>query len=109
MARRHVLGDLYQLCDAIAETVPVFLAEQEPSLVGHVDESLGHYADAFTFHLSDELCKQLSAGRFTYSLDYEYADPAQCTSRSRIRLNSISLVARRGYKKPAPRNPRAAS
>jgi hypothetical protein len=111
MARRHVLGDLYERCDAISETVPVYLNENEPDhvgevvpeLVGHADESHGHYADAFTFHISDELCKRLSAGHFTYELQYELAPAATKGSHRRVCISSISLIARQNYKKPIPR------
>ncbi len=105
ISRRHVLGDLYARCDAIAEAaeVPVYLAGEEPELLGHVDQCLGHYADAFSFHLGDDLCKKLSAGHFTYSFDYEYADPDITGSRGRIILNSVTLNARKAYEKPLVR------
>ncbi len=48
--RRQVLGDLYSLCDPV-EMVPVHLDNAEGEKIGHVDESLGHYADAYLFHL----------------------------------------------------------
>lgn len=107
MARRHVLGSLYGRCDALTEEVPVFIvpieSEAEPGLAGHVDQSLGHYADAFTFHLEPDICKQLSAGYYSYSFEYEFSEPGARSSQSRIRLSSISLVARQNYTKPAPR------
>ncbi len=111
LSRRHVLGDLYERCQAIGDPVPVYVTENEPEcvgevvpdLVGHADESLGHYADAFTFHISDELCKRLSAGHFTYELQYELAPATPKSSNRRVCINSISLIARQNYKKPAPR------
>jgi len=115
MARRHVLGALYSRCEQIAGEVPVFVTPTpeeetlEPSLVGHVDQGLGHYADAFTFHLSPDLCKQLSAGYFSYEFNYEYVDPKDKGSQSKVRLSSISLVARTNYTRPIPRRHRAAS
>jgi hypothetical protein len=100
LSRRHVLGDLYPRCEAINESVPVYLAGEERELLGHVDQALGHYADAFSFHLADDVCKKLSAGQFTYSFDYDYADPASKGSRGRIKLMAITLNARKTYQKP---------
>ena len=77
--------------------------EDAPNLIGHMDQSLGLYADAFTFHVPDDVCKLLSGGHFSYSFEYEFADPKARTSRGRIRLSSVSLVARQNYAKPAPR------
>src|ERR1051325_6910924 len=111
MARRHVLGKLYGRCDAIRACIPVYVLETDGAsesvseLVGHADEGLGHYADAFTFHIPDELCKRLSGGAFTYTFAYEFVDPASNGPQSRVRINSISLVARQNYKKPEPRTP----
>jgi len=103
LSRRHVLGDLYDRCDPIAESIPVYLAGDELEVLGHADEGLGHYPDAFSFHLADDLCKKLSAGHFTYSFNYDYADPAKTTGRSRLKLNSITLNPRKAYQKPVPR------
>ena len=37
----------------------------------------GKYADAFTFHLSEDVCKRLAGGQFTYSFDYiKFRNPA---------------------------------
>jgi len=103
MSRRHVLGDLYARCDALTDNVPVYLSatDPEPLLLGHVDEALGHYSDAFSFHLPDDICKRLSAGHYTYSFGYAAMDRA--ISRGRIQLTSITLTARRGYDKPLPK------
>ncbi|MBV9216254.1 MAG: hypothetical protein JO053_08765 [Acidobacteria bacterium] len=106
ITRRHVLGSLYARCEAITEDVPVFitppLGQGERSLSGHVNESLGHYADAFTFHLPDDVCKQLSAGYYSYSFDYEHVGPVVKGEARTIRLSSVSLIARQNYTKPAP-------
>lgn len=109
MARRHVLGHLYGRCDAISGEVPVYLDGDGTDPIGHVDQSLGHYADAFTFHLADDICKKLSAGHFLYSFEFETADPVGLTSQSRITLVSITLTNRKGYDKPLPRKARGAS
>jgi PAS domain-containing protein len=98
MARRHVLGELYSQCDPVQD-VPVFLNDTAGELLGYVDEGLGKYADAFTFHLDDQTCKKLATGHFTYSFEYDFVDAA----RRRIKLSSISLVMRKGYTKPVPR------
>src|SRR5256885_13969422 len=96
MARRHVLCDLYSRCEALEGAVPVFIAAAEeaegPNLIGHVDQCLGIYADAFTFHVPDDICKLLSGGSYSYSLEYEFTNPSDRTSRGRIRLSSISLI-----------------
>ena len=110
MARRHVLGDLYSRCEP-AMDVPVFLNDAAGEQLGYVDESLGKYADAFTFHIADDICKKLAAGHYTYSFDYEYADgedAAAGSGRRRIRLNSIMLIMRKGYDKPVPRGSKQA-
>ncbi len=103
LSRRHVLGDLYGRCDPIVENVPVYLDGAERELLGQADEALGHYADAISFHLADDFCKKLSAGHFTYSFDYEHAEP-EAIGRRRIKINSITLIARKAYQKPVPKN-----
>lgn len=111
MARRHVLGELNERCDAV-ENVPVYLDDTTGDVLGFVDESLGKYADAITFHLTDEICKKLASGQFTYSFEYDYADgknTAAAPSKRRIKLSSITLVSRKGYEKPIPRGVVAAN
>jgi len=100
MSRRHVLGDLYARCEAVV-SVPVYLDNKEGEMLGYVDQGLGHYADAFSFHLSEDVCKKLSAGYFTFAFDVDYSDAVAQPGRSRkVRLNSISLIARQTYEKP---------
>ena len=102
MSRRHVLGDYYSRCEAI-ESVPVYLNNTEGEVLGHVDQGLGHYADAFSFHLSPEICKRLSTGYFTYGFDFGYAEAEVVSGqRRRIKLNSIFLVERQNYEKRVP-------
>lgn len=104
ISRRHVLGDLYARCDAI-ESVPVYMDNVEGEPLGHVDEGLGHYADAFRFHMDEDICKKLSAGHFTYSFNYEHTDDGETDrGRRRIKLNAILLNARKGYTKPVPKS-----
>jgi hypothetical protein len=101
LSRRHVLGDLYHRCDTISGDIPVYLAgEDAPILLGHANESLGYYADAFSFHLDANECKKLSAGNFAFSVDYELSNPAEAGSRGRVRLTAITLTGRKSYEKP---------
>jgi len=93
IARRHVLGDLYSKCDAV-ESVPVFLNSAEGERLGFVDESHGHYADAFTFHLPEDICKKLSTGHYTFSFDYDHSDSELSGREKRIRLLRICLIGR---------------
>lgn len=103
MSRRHVLGGYYSRCESIA-SVPVYLETTDGEMLGYVDQGLGHYADAFSFHLPDDVCKKLSSGYFTFAFDFSYADavPAQGNSR-KVKLNSIALIARQNYEKPVSR------
>jgi hypothetical protein len=98
LSRKHVLGDLYVRCDEIIDDIPVYLEGEEPQVLGHVNQSLGHYADAFSFFVEDIICKKLAAGHYQYSFDYESIDGRR--SDSRIKLNSITLIGRSGYAKP---------
>ena len=111
LARRHVLGDLYATCDHATKDIPVYLNDTNGERLGHVDESLGKYADAFTFHLSEEICRRLAGGHFTYSFDYHSSETiaaALTPRRRRIRLTSIFLTMRKGYDKPVPKSARNA-
>ena len=92
--RRQVLGDLYAVCDNV-EMVPVHLDNAEGEKIGYVDESLGHYADAYLFHLPEDVCKKLSTGHYIYSFDYDYTDPESTGRNRRITLNYIFLTGRK--------------
>ena len=99
MKRRHVLGDLYRRCDNV-ESIPVYLDDKTGELLGFVDESLGHYADAFTFHLAEEVCKKLSASGYSFAFDYEVIDETiAANSKSRIKLNYMLLIPRKAVEK----------
>lgn len=101
VSRRHVLGTLYDRCDAIEGSIPVYLSGGDPpDLLGYADQSLGHYADAFSFHLDGDSCKKLSAGQFSYSIGYEHSESHAAGERGRVRLTSITLVRHKGYEKP---------
>ena len=104
LSRRHVLGDHYSRCDAIA-SIPVYLNSVDGEVLGHVDQGLGHYADAFSFHLAEDVCKKLSAGFFTYAFDYDFSEQTAATGRNpRVQLNSICLIARQNYERPVSRS-----
>lgn len=100
LSRRHVLGDLYWRCDPVKGSIPVYIAEDEQALAGSADESLGRYADAISFYLSDSHCKKLSAGHFLYSLECTHTNPAFTGPHSRVQLTSIILTGRKPYLKP---------
>lgn len=88
--RSFVLGDLYNRCE-ISETTPVYIDTVTEEPVGFVDNSLGKYADAFLFHLPEDVCKKLSTGHFKYAFDYEKTE-----EKNKIRLNYILLVSNAG-------------
>ena len=93
----------------MADGVPVYLNDATGEKLGFVDESLGKYADAFTFHLSEDVCKKLAGGQFIYSFDYHFSESAAAASspgRRRIKLISIFLTMRKGYEKPVARSAR---
>ncbi len=97
--RSHVLGDIYKNCDPV-ESIPVYMNDASGELLGHVDESLGQYADAFVFHLSEDVCKKLSSGHYSYGFDYEVLD-RQNDGNRHIKLNYIMLVGRKVLSKKA--------
>ena len=101
--RSYVLGEIYKQCDAI-ENIPVYLDSQSGEMLGYVDESLGHYADAFIFHLSETICKQLSTSHFDYAFGFEYIGKTAHSDNKRIKLNHILLVGKKPLfeKKPLP-------
>jgi hypothetical protein len=105
--RRQVLGDLYALCDNV-EMVPVHLDNADGEKIGFADESLGHYADAYLFHLPEDVCKKLSTGHYIYSFDYDYSDPDSTGRNRRITLNCICLTGRKAPV-PASRNSKKAA
>ena len=103
MKRRHVLGDIYDRCDPV-KSIPVYQNDENGELLGYVDESLGHYADAFTFHLAEDVCKRLSAGYYSYSFGYEYlGDDSSDDRKKRIRLTSICINERKIIDSVVPR------
>jgi hypothetical protein len=99
ISRRHVLGDYYSRCERVIKPISVYLNDVAGEKLGFVDEGLGQYADAFTFHLSEDKCKMLAGGHFDYSFDYYFsqaADPVPLAiSSRRIQLISIFLTERK--------------
>ncbi len=96
--RRHVLGDIYDRCDHI-ENIPVYFETKTEEPLGYADESLGHFADAFLFHLPEHFCKKLSTGHFDYIFEYEYAlGVGRPGGRKRIKLTGILLVPKQNSK-----------
>lgn len=90
--RSYVLGDLYPKCEAIS-SIPVFLNDKSGELLGYADESLGRYADAFLFHLPEDICKKLSTGHFNFSFDYSFSG-GEIGPKKRIVLNHIVLIGK---------------
>ena len=90
--RSQVLGEIYRYCDII-ESIPVYLNNAAGERLGFVDESLGHYADAFLFHLPEEVCKKLSTGHYQYGFDYDVSYN-KTDKKRHIKLNYITLVGK---------------
>ena len=103
MSRSRILGDFYARCDRLKDHIAVFLNDAAGEKLGVVDESLGKYADAFTFHLSEENCKMLAGGKYDFTFNYQFAAPAAVASpksKRRIELTSMFLTARETHDKP---------
>jgi len=103
LSRSHVLGEYYKRCERLPDPISVYLDNTSGELLGNVDESLGKYADAFTFHLSEEVCKMLAGGKFDYSFGYHFTESdsdATPSSRRRIQLDSVFLTERPTAEKP---------
>jgi hypothetical protein len=97
MSRSRILGNMYTQCDRLNDHIEVYLNDTAGEKLGVVDESLGKYADAFTFHLSEENCKMLAGGKYDYTFNYQFAAQAEATpsrSKRRIQLISMYLTAR---------------
>ena len=92
IARSQVLGDFNSRCDRV-ELIPVYMSDDMETQIGFVDQSLGLYADAFSFHLPPDMCKRLSSGQFSFSFGYDKAR-AKEGNQSRITLNFICLTLR---------------
>jgi hypothetical protein len=91
--RMRVLGDIYNQCDSI-ESIPVYLETKSEEPVGFVDEGLGKFADAFLFHLPEDICKKLSTSHYNYSFDFDYSE-IKIANKKRIKLNFIIITAKK--------------
>ena len=100
--RRYILGNLTEKCDTVSK-IPVYLNDKSEPPIGFADESLGRYADAFLFHLPEDVCKKLSTNSYDLDVDYEVHQREDKTSGNvRLKLNHIILTAR-AVMSPIPR------
>jgi len=88
--RRYILGSLADKCEPINK-IPVYLNDKSSEPIGFADESLGRYADAFLFHLPEDVCKKLSTNGYDLDVDYVVSQPDDNTGKERIKLNYIVL------------------
>jgi hypothetical protein len=92
--RRYILGNLAGQCETVNK-IPVYLNDKSEPPIGFADESLGRYADAFLFHLPEEICKRLATNGYELDIDYEVHRREDKTSENaRIKLNHIILTSR---------------
>jgi hypothetical protein len=92
LKRSHVLGELYSRCDR-SESTPVYLEEKTEEAIGHADESMGVFADAFLFHLPEDICKKLSTSYYQFAFNYDFSGETTREGK-RIKLNYILLITR---------------
>ena len=88
LKRRHVLGNLYSKCENI-DSIPVYLDGLSEEPVGFVDESLGRYMDAFSFHLPENICKKLSSNSYVVAVDYDVS----VENNHKYKINHFVLLA----------------
>lgn len=88
--RSYILGNLYNRCE-VSEKTPVYIDTVTDEPAGYVDNTLGLYADAFLFHLPEDVCKKLSTGHYKYGFDYEKIEAS-----NKITLNYIMLISNAG-------------
>ena len=92
--RRYILGNIAEKCDTINK-IPVYLNDKSGAPIGFADESLGRYADAFLFHLPEDVCKRLSTNGYELEIDYEVSHQADSNRKNeRIKLNYIVLTTK---------------
>jgi hypothetical protein len=105
--RSRILGDLNDRCEALTDNVPVYLNDETGEPLGHIDESLGRYADAFVFHVPEDICKKLSTDSYQCGLNYDVIRSSGPGPKiKRYRLNSIVLKAK-AEPKPLPQRMKA--
>jgi hypothetical protein len=91
--RRYILGNLADKCDTINK-IPVYLNDKSGEPIGYADESMGRYADAFLFHLPEDICKRLSTNGYDLEIDYDVSNPEDNARNERINLNYIILTSK---------------
>jgi hypothetical protein len=100
--RRYILGNLAEKCEPINK-IPVYLNDKSEPPIGFVDESMGRYADAFLFHLPEDVCKRLATNGYDLDIDYEQRQREGKTRESgRFKLNHIILTSK-AVQFPIPR------
>lgn len=103
--RRYILGNLADKCDPV-NRIPVYLNVETETPIGFADESLGRYADAFLFHLPEDVCKLLANNGYDLDIDYEVRQREDKTRESdRLKLNHIILTSRVGIPQMPRRHP----
>lgn len=88
LKRRHVLGNLYGKCENIG-SIPVYLDVVTEEPIGFVDESLGRYVDAFSFHLPEATCKKLSSNGYVVAFEYDVSPE----NTQKLKIKHFILVA----------------
>ncbi|HEX8250279.1 MAG TPA: hypothetical protein VF599_19050 [Pyrinomonadaceae bacterium] len=91
--RRYILGKLAEKCDTINK-IPVYLNDRNAEPIGFADESMGRYADAFLFHLPEDVCKRLSTNGYDLEIDYDVSNEEGNAKDERIKLNYIVLTSK---------------
>lgn len=91
--RRYILGNLADKCDTINK-IPVYLNDKSGEPIGYADESMGRYADAFLFHLPEDICKRLSTNGYDLEIDYDVSNAEGNARNERINLNYIILTSK---------------
>lgn len=90
--RRQILGSLYEKCAPVTD-LPIYLQENTGDPIGKADETLGRYADAFLFHLPEDICKKLTVSHYNYDIDYTVLEQdAETNEIKLIQLNHITLI-----------------
>ena len=90
-ARRHVLGQMHSRCDSV-DMLPIFMDGDMDTQIGYVDENMGRFADAYSFHVPADVIKKLSSGQLTFSFGFANDKPADVFKKPRIRLTYICLT-----------------
>ena len=92
--RRYILGQLADKCETVNK-IPVYLNDKSEPPIGFADESLGRYADAFLFHLPEDICKRLSTNGYDLEIDYDvFNQDGSAGKTERLRLNYIILTSK---------------